>query len=433
MRTSTRILLLLLPCFGFSTCADDTGRHDPSTTGAKGAQASAPEQKPTTTSGHTDQGPSTPTTDVTPDKNEKPGPTPPTQGPVPPDPEAAIRAAEELAKKERRWQTWISPPAFDLGEQRVGTVASAKFSIRNPTKTDRVLRNITSSCKCQSIQIRLGGKVYDIQPTGHEPIPIAAGAQGSIHVEIKVPNDKGRVINEVRIETTDPSLPAVRIGVFVNPIRVFVIETGGVAKSAIDFGELDANDVRDYEFIARTRDGTPFEILEHNPLPPAMKLSFRPTTTAKNVWRIAGSIGPGLSRMGFSGMVVMKTNRDEDIDLHVYCAVRPPIRLDPGSSIAFGQIARQKGATRELRLRPSKAGQDMRIARAEVFGLPEGLLAAGSEIGLDIENADDGKASSIRITLPKGMQTGSFTCGLRVHFEGETFEPEDVRILGVVR
>lgn len=406
-----------------------------------------PETKPETPDpkGAVEQTPKKPSTKQAPTKApsagaQTPGTTERDQGDQPGAPKGQGKLHDfdedpERAKRERAViQKWITPPSIDLKKQRVGELVSAEFKLHNPTSKDHVIENISSSCKCQSLRFTVGEKVYECGTGRREAIPVPAGARGTVLVKVRVPDEKKRIVNEIRIETSDPTLRALRFGVFVRPYREFTIKTGGVVKRAIDYGELAESDVRKFEFRVRAHDDLPFEIKRHDKLPWATKLSFAPLQGDKREWKIEGQIGPQLQRTGLSALVNFVTDRDEGFSIHVYAKIRPTVRLDPGPALIFGRHDGKSPVTRTLKLTPSDSKRSLGVARVEILDPPPQTRQPSGEAKFKITNAKKpGEMSTVELTIPPQPQKGNYVLRMLVHFEGKGVDPIEIRAFGLVR
>lgn len=344
-------------------------------------------------------------------------------------------ARQEAAAREhkRRNQGWLQPVELDLGERPAGAKVIGTFNFRNPTSTRQTVKGISSSCGCQKVVLQIGETRHEIPKSGMEPLVVEPGAEGKLEAHIEIPDRDGTVFTEVRIETTDPDVPSVRVGVKVVPVREFIVESGGSPQRSIDFGIMSYTSQRDYEFIVKSRDKKPFTIEEHTVLPEGMHLTYAPVDSQKTVWKIAGHIGPRLKVRGFNGIVQFETDRKQGFDIAVYALVIPPIRVEPATALMFGIVSAKKGKTKPLALTAVDKSEKFRIERVETFDLPPKFLPGGDDPAIEIEAGQDSGWTTVRVSLPPGAKRGYFNFGLRIHFDRKDLEPREVRVIGHVR
>jgi len=353
--------------------------------------------------------------------------------------EAGKYARKEKAEQEARRQSqgWIRPVDRDFGERPSGQKLVAKFALRNPTKKTHVLRNITSSCSCQKIIVRVGDKEFVIPKAGHDPIPVPPGATGSIEAHLSTEGRSGIIFTEVLVETSDPLVPSVRLAIRVTSVAPFIIERDGDRTNSIDLGLMTQRSKKTFEFNVRSRDGKPFRVVKHSVPPVGMKLDSEPVDDSHTRWTVHGQLGPDLGEHGVGGTVTFTTDRKEGFELNVFALVMPAIRIEP-ATLAFGVVPRKKGGRKTLRLSMVDKGQTFEVDHVEIVDAAKPRTAGGkaadaSSIETKVVNAPDKKSATIELVAPSGLERGHFGFAVKIWFKGKEYEPRTVQVFGHVR
>jgi hypothetical protein len=342
---------------------------------------------------------------------------------------------EREAKRQN--QGWIQPVDISLGERRVGARVTGEFQFKNPTGKDQTVSNISSSCDCQAVFLTIGDKRHAIPKAGHEPIPVPKGATGKLEAVIVVPDGLGRRFTEVRVQTSDPENLEIRVGLSVILVKDLILERKNQAgqleqNDTFDFGFITPRTARPFEFFVRSRDGLPFEIRRHGPLPEGLKLEFAPDKVEgkpeRSAWKVTGQLGPGLREQAAGGTVTFDTDRETGFAIKAFGLVMPAVRIDP-PLVSLGHVQASLGGECALQLTAVDPADDCSVARVELFEVDpkEPALTAS------FTNATSGRSARVVVQAPAGLRPGRIDGNLRIVFRQPDLPERVVKIMGFVR
>ena len=313
--------------------------------------------------------------------------------------------------------TWI---AFDENVADFGTVdqgaESVKiFTYRNKGNQRLVIENVTSTCGCT-----VG------QP---EPKELPPGGVGHVRVSFKSGAFSGPVRKSLTVQSNDPTLPRLTLGIKANVRTLFTLEP-----KVVDLGDVERGKTAIKEVIIKPVTQEPFALrqvttthqqLRAEPLPMEQSadgaLHLRLSLDASqnySAFTYAARLyfsrtSPGSATPGQSGML--------ELVIPVKGTVAGPLRVNP-DSVFFGSVkAGERFKSQKLRL-TSRTGQPVEVRGVDsTFA---GLKAAVTPLkrGLEYE---------VELTDSAPPPTGFFQQTLHI-LTGDSKVPIEVKLSGVV-
>ncbi len=347
-----------------------------------------------------------------------------------------FRNRKARRENRRRNQEWLRPADLDLGEVRKGTIAVGKFRFRNPTGKKRVLKSIASSCACQKLFLRLGGKRIEIEKGKTLDIPLPPDAEGVLEAHVNV-SDVGEKLAEILVTTDDPDDPVITLRVRAVGVDDFLVTIEGKRQNSVWLGNLSTHSSKDFEVDVRSRDGKPFEILGVGPRPPKLELSYAPVEGDPSHWRIRGKAGPGMPEGGWGGTLLFDTDRGSKVELLLQAVVEPPVVVEP-LFLPLGSIPARSGKKGSVRVRAGDPRDSFVIEGVDLLEVKLGrkpLSARGLEGGGPKAEfrAESGTEAEILLVVPPGLPRGRLEGKLRIRFAGGRPGSRTVSFVGFVR
>ncbi|MEZ5989965.1 MAG: hypothetical protein R3F30_12730 [Planctomycetota bacterium] len=338
---------------------------------------------------------------------------------------------ERQRKEKAGKQEWVTPHELDLGEHPVGEVAKGEYRFYNPTDEEQKIYSILTSCSCQKLVLELGDRSIDIKKGYFEPVLVPARAVGRLKFEVEAAEMVRDVY--VTVNTSDHDYPSVQVKAVVTGVRDFVLTYDGKRQSTVYLGPVDRNEQRLFEVLVTRRDGAPFEVTGHDPLPKGLTLDAARLDDEGRRWALRCALGPGLEAgKTVGGQVQCKAAPGEGFSFSFSAMVKSPLRQTPTGTLSFGLFRAGEPVRKQVVLELVDGQGSLAPASVELQGV-EFSKGAKGEIGLAHELSADGRKLTVSLTAPADVPRGRFQGRVEVRFADPALEPRTLRFFGFVQ
>ncbi len=339
----------------------------------------------------------------------------------------------EKKQQEAKWakQGWFQPVSLDLGEMAIGKTAHGTFKFRNPTGKPQVIQQVSSSCVCQKLVLNVNGKLIPIRKERFKPIPVPAGAEGSLTIDVAV-TDVSKKLGEVMIRLSDPDVPVVRLRIQTVGVDEFKVSHDGKAERSYWLGTMTVHQSRKLRFEVHSRDKKAFVLKMPEDLPKGLKLSLHQDAADPSHWTIEGVVGPGLPTGPFSKTVEFPSDRGASVTVGVDAMVAPKFVVEPGY-LPLVMIPQKKGKTARVTIRSLDSQDSFEIEKFAIKNLKlrrKPLDSKGFELKKTVRKP--GHEVVLTLSVPAGLERGPLEGGIQIYFKnGDGVRL--VRFVGFVR
>ncbi len=313
----------------------------------------------------------------TPATQPTPAGPPPAQGPVGPQPGGAPgdggQAVPPMTNKGKPIPKgcWFDPIHLDFGSvvENTKEFVEGEFKFENPTDSEQKILSIVPSCKCQHLELVVNGRPvkieFDREQKLKEPIVIPPHAKGALKLRLNVMGGPQHRTGDIRIETTDPGMPA-----FVLTAEAVIEPLFQVEPQIVRLGRMDPRERRDWTVKVRHRFKKEWKITKVlEPLPEGMQvLSMTPSKTKDGVvYEIKGSYGPDLPEGSIGGFITFETDgKNELFQVQIDADVRQRVNIDR-VFWSYNRFKRSEGAVHTVYLWPAEGTAAFHVTRVEPF------------------------------------------------------------------
>jgi hypothetical protein len=142
-------------------------------------------------------------------------------------------------------------------------------------------------------RIRNGDDGVEIkEQVGH--IQIDSGEKGEIEVHMTMRDIRGPKEADLAVQTSDEALPVVDLKWRATGAVFFQIDP-----PEVNLNEMTWTDKREFEFRIHSPLKKDFNLVSHEPLPPAMEVTYEKQMQGDQaVWLVKGTYGPGVPEPG---------------------------------------------------------------------------------------------------------------------------------------
>ena len=298
---------------------------------------------------------------------------------------------------------------LSLGPLPLGATASAYFLLSGPL----AIRQIESSCACESLELRVEGQEpISLPHRGRVTVDLPAGRSAEVLVRVPV-RRLGRAREGLRLWVEGRDLP-LSLRFSFEGVPFFRLRP-----ERVDLGKVPAGgSPKRVSVLVEHSDRKPFRLRPAKDLPRGFTLELSPLDSGLRRWRLAGRFDPrGLPAGPVGGAPWFETEDDRRFRLPLSAWVEDEVRILPAPRLVFGLVPQGRAVSKDLRIEPAAWLRGWRLE-----GLPPGFLT--------VERHREGSGLLLRLRLSRALRPGSFK-GFLV-LQGPRRAIRRVKILGKI-
>lgn len=248
----------------------------------------------------------------------------------------------------------LDPALVDFGSIQAGATVRGTFKIRNEGPGPLRILAIRARCGCTIANFTVHSISYKVGNA------IESGAEALCEVEFRSSGFSGEKIVSIDVLTNDFSIAATA----EKPCGALELRTRAMIRDFFEFSSgapsIDMGEVSSVlggigKLTARSRDGSPFELVSVSDDPSKIEVKTSKSSTAGDSWVLEAVMKPGLPMGPFARIVRIpvqgKSSLPDAINLFVHGQVRGRVRVDPAAGVHFGVIRRGEPASRCVTLK----------------------------------------------------------------------------------
>ncbi|MFY9344052.1 MAG: hypothetical protein WAT39_16300 [Planctomycetota bacterium] len=322
--------------------------------------------------------------------------------------------------------SWFAVTNQDLGTYFGSGDATGTFKFKNPSDKAINWSNLTGSCQCARVVVRVGGRTYELsskpaanqlnritkvqgQPDQVErvqQIAIEAGAEGEVEAHLDMNGITGPKQASLDVHTTDPALPQFKLNFHATGAQLFTI-----SPAEVNLNKMTWSETRDFTVTVTSpqqKDWAIKSMDEAKMFEVAWEKAVNGDVTS---WVIKGKYGPVDGETAGGGVLKFHTDVQggATFNVRVLAFVQGPLEVKPGSFLTLGLIRKGKELKREIVFEPNDGFQLAAAStKFEKLSMPEEFVTVGSR--------QDGNKLIVELVIsdkaPTGLLKGDLVVGL---------------------
>lgn len=311
-------------------------------------------------------------------------------------------AAEDASGKPK---LVIEEKEFDFGQVTEGTKVAHDFVIKNAGTADLVIQRVVPSCGCTA--------------ASSSTDPIAAGAEGSIHVEFDTSGFSGEKYKNVRVYTNDSENLSV-----VLAVRGIVESEVKVSPQAVYFDEVirgKLGDVPSRDITVSLREGASAKITSVKAYSKNIIIKEVGATAQSRKFRVSLDPAVPIGELRDRVIIGLSGSQVSSINVPVVASVRGEFSLKP-AQVSFGVVEGAKMLTRAVRF--ENKGSEAVVIK-ELKSSDPAVHVASKEI-------QAGKIYVLQVTVDPTKVSKDLKATVEVVTNREGEEPLELNVYGIL-
>jgi hypothetical protein len=338
---------------------------------------------------------------------------------------------------------WFPVTSKDLGTFFGQGDATGVFSFKNPTDKTVEWRNLTGSCQCARVVVRVGSRVYELsskpnpnrltrvtkvpgQPDLIEQvtqISIDPNQEGEVEAHLDMNGITGPKQAHLDVHTSDPALPQFKLNFNANGAQLF-----SISPTEVQLNKMTWSESREFTVTVTSPLQKDWSIVRMDDAKAFSATWEKVVNGGVTSWVIKGKYGPVDGETGGGGVLKFTTDVQggASFNVRVLAFVQGPLEVKPGAFLTLGLIRKGTSLKKEIVFEPND-GKDL-----EAPSLKFEKLTLGSEF-VTATSRKDGIKLIVELAVSDQAPTGLLKGDLVVELNHPLVKEKKIMFNGFVR